>query len=51
MAARLQPIWRYLPRITGLQAYKALSSNPVRRLVECANAVDGLFDPFDRNDL
>ena len=51
MAARLQPIWRYLPGITGLQAYKVRSSNPEPRLVECAHAVDGLFDPFDRNDL
>jgi hypothetical protein len=51
MAARLQPIWRYLPGITGLQAYKVLASRPEPRLVERADAVDGLFDAFDRNDL
>ncbi|MGF6445031.1 hypothetical protein QF001_006161 [Paraburkholderia youngii] len=51
MAARLQPIWRYLQGITRPQAHKVPASRRRPRLFERADAVDGLFDPFDRNDL
>ncbi|MBB5425301.1 hypothetical protein HDG40_003455 [Paraburkholderia sp. JPY158] len=51
MAARLQPIWRYLQGITGPRANKVPASRPGPRLFERADAVDGLFDPFDGNDL